>query len=73
MPRFILDVANTEWEGQVDTKAFMKDLCDKYGNYFLSVVCIDKTNDNQFHDDSLKNKLSKKQIKVYNDYLENNV
>jgi hypothetical protein len=70
MPRFILDVANTKYEGDLDTKAFMEELCDKFGNHFLSVVCVDKTNDNQFHDDDYtKNKLTKEQIQNYNDYL----
>jgi hypothetical protein len=70
MPRFILDVANTKYEGDLDTKAFMEELCDKFGNHFLSVICVDKTNDNQFHDDAKKNKLSKEQIQNYNNYLE---
>ncbi len=70
MPRFILDVANTKYEGDLDTKAFMEELCERFGNHFLNVVCIDKTNDNQFHDDDYtKNELSKEQIKNYNDYL----
>jgi len=69
MSRFILDVANTKYEGDLDTKAFMEELCEKFGNHFLSVVCVDKTNDNQFDDDAKKNKLSKKQIQNYNDYL----
>lgn len=70
MPRFILDVANTKYEGDLDTKAFMEELCERFGNHFLSVVCIDKTNDNQFHDDDYtKNKLTKEQIQNYNDYL----
>ena len=70
MPRFILDVANTKYEGNLDTKAFMEELCEKFGNHFLSVVCVDKTNDNQFHDDDYtKNKLTKEQIQNYNDYL----
>jgi nicotinic acid phosphoribosyltransferase len=67
MPRFILDVANTNKD--LDTKAFMEELCEKFGNHFLSVVCVDKTNDSQFHDDAKKNKLSKEQIQNYNDYL----
>ena len=72
MPRFILDVANTKYEGNLDTKAFMEELCEKFGNHFLSVVCVDKTNDNQFHDDDYtKNKLTKEQIQNYNDYLRN--
>ena len=70
MPRFILDVANTKYEGDLDTKAFMEELCDKFGNHILSVVCVDKTNDNQFHDNAKKNKLSKEQIQNYNNYLE---
>jgi hypothetical protein len=70
MPRFILDVANTKFEGDLDTKVFMEELCEKFGNHFLSVVCVDKTNDNQFHDDDYtKNKLTKEQIQNYNDYL----
>jgi len=69
MPRFILDVANTKFESDVDTKQFMEDLCEKYGNHFVSIVCIDKTNDNQFYDEPIKNKLSKKQIQNYNNYL----
>ena len=69
MPRFILDVANTKGDGDLDTKAFMEDLCEKFGNHFLSVACVDKTNDNQFHDDYTKNKLTKEQIQNYNDYL----
>ena len=32
MPRFILDVANTKYEGNLDNKAFMEELCDKFGN-----------------------------------------
>jgi hypothetical protein len=70
MPRFILDVANTKHEGDLDTKAFMEELCERFGNHFLSVVCIDKTNDSQFHDDDYtKNKLTKEQIQNYNNYL----
>jgi len=70
MPRFILDVANTKFEGDLDTKVFMEELCEKFGNHFLSVVCVDKTNDSQFHDDDYtKNKLTKEQIQNYNDYL----
>ena len=69
MPRFILDVANTLGNGELDTKAFMEDLCEKYGSHFVSIACIDKTNDNQFHDDYDKNQLSDKQIQNYNDYL----
>ena len=69
MPRFILDVANTKYEGDLDTKAFMEELCEKCGNHFLILVFVDKTNDNQFDDDAKKNKLSKEQIQNYNDYL----
>jgi hypothetical protein len=69
MPRFILDIANTKFDGDLNTKAFMENLCEKYGNHILSIVCIDKTNENQFHEDYSKNKLSKSQIKNYNDYL----
>jgi len=69
MPRFILDVANTNGDGELDTKAFMEELCERFGNHFLSVVCVDKTNDSQFHEDAKKNKLSKEQIQNYNDYL----
>jgi hypothetical protein len=69
MPRFILDVANTEYEGDLDTKAFMVELCERLGNHFISVVCIDKTNENQFHEDLTKNKLTKNQINSYNEYL----
>ena len=69
MPRFILDVANTKFEGDINTKQFMEDLCEKYGNNFVSIVCIDKTNENQFYDEPIKNKLSKNQIQNYNNYL----
>lgn len=70
MPRFILDVANTKFEGDLNTKEFMEELCEKFGKHFISIVCIDKTNENQFYDDDYsKNKLSKTQIKNYNDYL----
>ena len=69
MPRFILDVANTKYEGDLDTKAFMEELCDRFGNHFVSIVCVDKTNDNQFYDEPMKNKLSKKQIQNYDNYL----
>jgi len=69
MPRFILDIANTKFEGELDTKAFMEDLCNQYGNHFVSIVCVDKTNDNQFYDDPIHNKLSKTQIDNYNNYL----
>lgn len=64
MPRFILDVANTKYEGNLDNKAFMEELCDKFGNHFLSVVCIDKTNDNQFHDDAKKTNYLKNRYKT---------
>ena len=69
MPRFILDVANTRYEGDLDTKAFMEELCERFGNHFVSIVCVDKTNDNQFYDEPMKNKLSKKQIQNYDNYL----
>ena len=69
MPRFILDVANTRYEGDLDTKAFMEKLCERFGNHFVSIVCVDKTNDNQFYDEPMKNKLSKKQIQNYDNYL----
>jgi len=69
MPRFILDIANTKFKGDLNTKAFMEELCEKYGNHFVSIVCIDETNDNQFYDESIKNRLSKNQVKNYNDYL----
>ena len=69
MPRFILDVANTKYEGDLDTKAFMEELCERFGNHFVSIVCVDKTNDNQFYDEPMKNRLSKKQIQNYDNYL----
>ena len=69
MPRFILDVANTRFDGDLNTKAFMEELCERYGNHFVSVVCVDNTNNNQFYDEPIKNKLSKTQIDNYNNYL----
>jgi hypothetical protein len=76
MARFILDVANLTAEQIkevykiIDTDEFLpKKVC--------TIICIDETNENQFHDfdptigDSpMNNKLSETQIENYNKFLE---
>lgn len=69
MARFILDVGNLKedriWK-------FVKDLFDteiiKYET--ATIHCIDETNENQFHNDDRKNRLSKKQIETYNTMMD---
>ena len=66
MARFIIDVANVN---DKDIKALCITLSEivgeKHDYGIASAVCIDPTNDNQFHDDATKNKLSAKQLKNY--------
>jgi hypothetical protein len=58
MARFILDVANLN-----NCKEFMAELCNQYGNYVLTIIPIDETNDNQFYLCGRRNLLSETQIK----------
>ena len=79
MARFILDVnsngSHTMSDEQMDKvcKAMNEKLFD--GEVF-SIVCIDKTTENQFYIDDEEtnftdNKLSEEQINNYNDFLNN--
>lgn len=61
--RIILDIANKDNPKQV-LDALVKSL----DNETVSAVCIDETNENQFHEDMTQNVLSKKQIKTYKNY-----
>lgn len=62
--RFILDIAN-----KTDSKPEMKKIIDFLSNEIATINCIDKTNENQFYDQTEKNILSKKQIRTYNNNM----
>ena len=76
MARFILDVADADYRmdaNKIDKicKTMSEELLD---SPLFTIVCIDDTTDNQFYIDDLgykftDNKLSKKQIDNYNNYL----
>jgi Tfp pilus assembly protein PilV len=62
--RYILDIAQTD-----ETPAqFMQDFCETMGDRVVTIVCIDETNDNQFHNDTTKNTLTEAQLQRYSDY-----
>jgi len=70
MARFILDVANFKLnEGEEWCKNLMKDLTENYASKIISIHCIDKSNDNQFHEENYLNTLSEMQIKNFNKLL----
>lgn len=62
--RFILDIAN-----KTDSKPEMKKIIDFLSDEIATINCIDKTNENQFYDQTEKNILSKKQIRTYNNNM----
>ena len=63
MARFILDIANLN---ESEIKEIMNLITKNYfANKIVSIYCIDRTNENQFYEDTFKNNLSKKQIKNY--------
>jgi len=66
MARFILDIANLDSE-KVDK--VMEAICELGSGEILTIHCIDETNENQFHEDSIDNALSEKQITSYNEQL----
>ena len=61
--RIILDIAN-----QADPATTLQSVVDALSPETVSVVCIDETNDNQFHDDPTKNTLTDAQLQRYTDY-----
>lgn len=70
MARFIVDVANLKPE---QIKKFAIAVGDiEIGDGIISAVCIDETNDNQFHDTPSKNYLSKEQINTFKKECDNN-
>lgn len=64
--RFILDIAN-----KTDSKPEMKKIINFLSDEIATINCIDKTNENQFYDQTEKNILSKKQIRTYNNNMKN--
>ncbi len=65
MARFIIDIANLS---EIEIDNFMEELTDKT-NKVITIYCIEKTNDNQFHERNYRNRLSEKQIQNYNKQL----
>jgi hypothetical protein len=62
MARFIIDIANLS---EIEIDNFMEELTDNT-NKIITINCIEKTNDNQFHEENHRNRLSEKQIQNYN-------
>ena len=58
MARFIIDIANLS---EIEIDNFMEELTDNT-NKIITIHCIEKTNDNQFHEENHRNRLSEKQI-----------
>lgn len=65
MARFIIDIANLS---EIEIDNFMEELTDNT-NKIITIHCIEKTNDNQFHERNYRNRLSEKQIQNYNKQL----
>ena len=65
MARFIIDIANLS---DIEIDNFMEELTDNT-NKIITIHCIEKTNDNQFHERNYRNRLSEKQIQNYNKQL----
>ena len=61
--RIILDIAN-----QDNPNLTLLNIIDALIDKTASVVCIDETNTNQFHNDTTKNTLTDEQLQRYNDY-----
>ena len=66
--RYILDIAQTDKTPTDYAKKFMQDFCETMEDHIVTIVCIDKTNDNQFHNDNTKNTLTDAQLQSYTDY-----
>ncbi len=63
--RYILDIADPTG---AHAKEFMEEICETMADHIITIVCIDETNTNQFHDDSAKNTLTDAQLQRYTDY-----
>lgn len=63
--RYILDIADTTG---AHAKEFMEEICETMADHIITIVCIDETNTNQFHDDPTKNTLTDAQLQRYTDY-----
>ena len=61
--RIILDIAN-----QDNPNLTLLNIIDALIDKTASVVCIDETNTNQFHNDTTKNTLTDEQLQRYHDY-----
>jgi len=59
MARFLFDIANLK-----NPQKFMEELCGEFSDDIVTIQCLDESNDNQFHDDPTKNRLTKKQIEA---------
>mgnify|MGYP000026351715 FL=1 len=66
--RYILDIAQTNETPANYAKKFMQDFCETMEDHIVTIVCIDETNDNQFHNDPTKNTLTDTQLQRYSDY-----
>ena len=66
--RYILDIADTTGAPANYAKEFMEEICETMGDHIITIVCIDETNDNQFHDDLTQNTLTDAQLQRYTDY-----
>ena len=66
--RYILDIAELTNSPATFSKDFMDEFCETMCDHVITIVCIDETNDNQFHDDPTKNTLSDEQLQRYLDY-----
>ena len=66
--RYILDIADMTDSPTTYSKEFMDELCETMGDHVITIVCIDETNDNQFHNDPTKNTLTDTQLQRYSDY-----
>lgn len=65
MARFILDI-NTD--GKVETnKMVMALLMDSLSESVASITCVNQDNDTQFHNETIKNRLTYDEIKAFND------
>ena len=74
MARFILDVS-TEYDNKGKMTTDIKKGCELIANEYLtkqfnggvaSITCIEEHNTAQFHTHEYKNKLTKKQVRVFN-------
>ena len=66
--RYILDIADCVSSPENYHEKFMEEFGEVMCNHVFTIVCIDETNDNQFHDDYTKNVLTDEQIKRHHDW-----